>query len=188
MKVKASKIIFNEAKFSRDVVRIMKKALDKAGKKFVKELKANISRIPKSGKGATGDPQWHTEVKELLRTRFDKFSDGVITQLAGLVDLTDTFMLIKAKLLEYGGGSGADTSGGGSGYPIEHVQNVPGLNDSITGYAKPSDRKNYLLPPGFNQGPQYWYRDLEAFFDVEFYDIIEEAWKEINPWDYIIMK
>lgn len=175
------KIVFDRERFLRHFERVMKKALKTAGDKGMKLMKENIRSI-----SGTGKSSWHNQVAAALQNKYEGFVDNVMTQLVGMVDVPDgSFLMIKAKLLEYGAGSAADTSGGCSGAPIAHHPGVAGLNDDISGYNDAFDAPYYELPESFNQGPQYWFQDASRLIDEIFEDEIQAAWDQINPWDFI---
>lgn len=184
--MKDKSFYFDEAAFWADFEKTMRKALHNAGEKAKRFMTENLRSIPKTG--GTGKPEWHKEMETLLQNRYVGIVDGIMEQLVGLVDVTEKFTLIRAKLLEYGAGSRADPEGGGSLSPIAHVKGKPGLNDWLTGYSEPSDRETYLLPDGFNQAGAHWFRDaiikVEEIFDEE----VERAWEKIDPFKYLKMK
>lgn len=181
-------VYFDRDRFLRDFEREMKKALKNAGTASLKLMQKNLRDIPNGGSGATGKPKWHSEIASVIKTQYEGAVDGVMTQLVGLVDVQDVYQEIRAKILEYGTGSMADTSGGGSGNPIAHRPGIAGLNSEVTGYNAPFDADYYELPAGFNQGPQHWFFDAAVLTEEIFSDEIEKAWSNINPLDYIKQK
>lgn len=182
-------IRFDEARFVNDVIRRYTRALDSLGKRIVKMLAKNLNEIPKSGRDATGSPNWHRDTAALLKTKLEHSLDGKLVQLAGLVDLDpSSYDMIRAKVLEYGTGIAADLSGGGTGDPIAHRPYVAGLNDDITGHNEPFDAPYYELPIEFNQKPQYWFFDMEVRMEDIIEESLESVFDGINPWKYIKMR
>lgn len=165
---------------------VMKTALQRAGDAAEKLMFENIMSIPKSGYNATGRPEWHMDVIAALKNKFEWHLNGVMTQLVGMVDVPDnSFLMIKAKLLEYGTGSEGDRQGGGSGNLIAHRPGVAGLNDDLTGYNAPFDAPYYELPVEYNQIPQHWFKDADVLIDEIYNDEITAAWAKLDPWKFI---
>ena len=176
---KKTKVTFDRDKFLDDFTRKGKDVLKKIGDKLIDHLERNLDSLDEYPE------DWRIEMMTKLQNKVVEEMDGFIKQGVGLVDMADNeWAMVRARILEHGTGSKGED---GSGEPVSHYRNVPGINTPVTGW-NVSQREDYKLPDGFNIRPGHWFSDAEKLIEEYFADETESFFRKFNPMKYIKIK